>query len=61
MLHDFPLGNKVPDALLKVGTSLERLGDTDGARRRFREVSRRFPDTEAARMAADSLAALDGR
>lgn len=61
LLHEFPLGNKVPDALLKLGRSLERLGDTDGARRRFREVSTRFPDTEAARMAADSLATLDDR
>ena len=58
MLHEYPLGNKVPDALVKVGRTLERLGDTQGAGRRFREVSRRFPDSDAARLAAESLSRL---
>ena len=58
MLHEYPLGNKVPDALVKVGRTLERLGDTEGARRRFREVSRRFPDSGAARLATESLSRL---
>ena len=58
MLHEYPLGNKVPDALVKVGRTLERLGDTEGAKRRFREVSRRFPDSEAARLAAESRSRL---
>ncbi len=58
MLHEYPLGNKVPDALVKVGRTLERLGDTEGAKRRFREVSRRFPDSEAARLATESLSRL---
>ena len=59
MLHEYPLGNKVPDALVKVGRTLERLGDTEGAKRRFREVSRRFPDSEAARLATESLSRME--
>ena len=58
MLHEYPLGNKVPDALVKVGRTLERLGEVEGAKRRFREVARRFPDSEAARLATESLSRL---
>ncbi len=58
VLHEYPLGNKVPDALLKAGRILERLGDKEGARRRFQEVEQRFPDSEAARLATESLSRL---
>lgn len=49
----YPDGNKVPDALLKVGQSLEQLGDTDGARLTYDEVVRRFPSSRASAVAAD--------
>jgi tol-pal system protein YbgF len=47
----FPKGNKVPDALLKAGQCLEGLGNYDGARASYEEVSRRFPGTQAAVLA----------
>lgn len=47
-----PQGNKVPDALLRIGLALEHLGDRDGARAYFRRVREQYPDSIAARMAA---------
>ncbi|MDQ3035062.1 MAG: tol-pal system protein YbgF, partial [Myxococcota bacterium] len=48
----YPRGNKVPDALLRIGLSLEHLGDRDGARAYFRRVREQYPDSIAARMAS---------
>lgn len=48
----YPGGNKVPDALLRIGFCLQRLGDPDRARATFRRVREQFPDTVAARMAS---------
>lgn len=54
----YPKGNKVPDALLKAGQSLEGLGDVEGARVTYREVVRRFPGTAAAVVAEERRAKL---
>ena len=48
----YPGGNKVPDALLRIGFCLQRLGDPDRARATFRQVREQFPDSVAARMAS---------
>ena len=60
VVQKYPQGNKVPDSLIKEGDCLTMLGDTDGARDRFEEVRRRFPDTGAAVVAKDRLEKLDG-
>lgn len=54
----FPNGNKVADALLKAGKSLEQLGRTDDAIATYRELRSRFDGSAAAGMAAERLRAL---
>ncbi|MDX1382007.1 MAG: tol-pal system protein YbgF [Thermoanaerobaculia bacterium] len=54
----YPEGNKTPDALLKLGVVMERLGDVEGARSSYREVRRRFPESPASSQAAQRLEAL---
>ena len=57
----YPEGNKVPDALFKMGQALEELGDPGEARSVYEELARRFPDTAAAALAAERLDALPRR
>ncbi len=45
----FPLGNKVPDALLKLGLSQEKLGNPQKAAQTFQRLQRDFPRAEATR------------
>ena len=45
----FPLGNKLPDALLKLGLSRQHLGDAAGARAQFDRLRRDFPHADATR------------
>lgn len=52
MIRRFPAGNKVADALLRLGFCRQRLGDVEGARAYFRRVRSEFPGTVAARLAA---------
>ena len=54
----YPEGNKVPDALLKAGQSLEQLGDREAARDSYREVRDRFPGSAAAVVAEERLAQI---
>jgi TolA-binding protein len=54
----YPKGNKVPDALLKAGAALEKLGDHAGARQSYRDIQRRFPDSATALVAAERIARL---
>jgi tol-pal system protein YbgF len=49
----FPLGNKAPDALLKLGLSAQKLGDAALARQRFDRLRREFPRSEAAKRIPD--------
>ncbi|HVR28303.1 MAG TPA: tol-pal system protein YbgF [Thermoanaerobaculia bacterium] len=57
-VREYPDGNKTPDALLRAGEVLERLGDADGARASYREVERRFPESAASAEASGRLERL---
>ena len=45
----FPTGNKVPDALLKLGICQQKLGNPQKAKSYFDKLAREFPRSEAAR------------
>lgn len=49
LVRRYPDGNKVPDALLKLGMSLERMGQSADARATFARLSQNYPDAAAAR------------
>jgi tol-pal system protein YbgF len=51
-------GNKVPDALLKIGFSYLSLGENGAGRRSLQELVRTFPQHPTARLAGERLAAL---
>lgn len=53
----YPEGNKIPDALLKLGVALEATGQRGAARETWAELVRRFPATAAADAAALRLEA----
>jgi tol-pal system protein YbgF len=53
LLARFPLGNKAPDALLKLGLSAQKLGDPALARQRFDRLRREFPHSDAAKRIPD--------
>lgn len=52
MLRRFPRGNKVPDALFRLGLCRQRQGDIDGARAIFRRLRAEHPGSVAARLAS---------
>lgn len=52
----FPDGNKIADAILKMGDAHQALGETERARERWEEVRRRFPGSAAAAVAEERLA-----
>ncbi len=54
----YPVGNKAPDALLKLAYSLLALGDGPEARRLLVELGASYPRSEAARLAAQKLEGL---
>jgi tol-pal system protein YbgF len=54
----FPLGNKAPDALLKLGYCLVAMGDTKKGRAVLETVPETYPRTEAARLAGERLVEL---
>jgi tol-pal system protein YbgF len=45
----FPMGNKVPDSLLKLGICQQRLKNPAAARAQFSRLQREYPRSEAAR------------
>lgn len=49
----FPEHRKAPDAMYKLAVTDHRLGDNEGARKVLNEVIARYPDSTAARLAAD--------
>lgn len=49
VVQRFPKGKKAPDALLKLGMSLAKLGRADDARASFARLSQTYPDAAAAR------------
>jgi tol-pal system protein YbgF len=52
---DWPDSRKAPDALVKVGFTQAALGKTGEARDTLENVQKRFPGSEAARLATDRL------
>jgi tol-pal system protein YbgF len=49
VLARFPAGSKVPDSLLKLGMSQEKLGNSAKARDCFQQLAKEFPQSDAAR------------
>ncbi len=54
-IETYPRGNKVPDALLKVGYCYSALGQTEKARAVLEQVVNLYPKTEPAALAAKRL------
>lgn len=52
MQKQYPRGNKLPDALYRMGLIHLERGDSARARGYFKQVREQFPDTAAARLAA---------
>jgi tol-pal system protein YbgF len=49
VLARFPMGNKVPDSLLKLGMARQKLGDPQAAKQAFDKLRRDYPHSDAAR------------
>jgi tol-pal system protein YbgF len=61
VVEKFPRGNKVPDALLKLGFSYLALGSTRPGREALHELARSYPRHPASGLAAAKLAELADR
>jgi tol-pal system protein YbgF len=59
VVERFPRGNKVPDALLKIGFSYLALGSTDAGKQTLEQLVRSYPRHETAALAAARLAELE--
>lgn len=55
LLRDYPASDKLPDARVKKGMALEKLGRKSQALLEYRYVVERFPNTQAARIAREKL------
>jgi len=53
VVENYPKGDKVPAALLKMGFCQQQLGDKPAARSTFKKLIESYPDTEEARLAKD--------
>lgn len=49
LIARFPHGNKMPDALLKLGVAYQKLGASQRSQTTFERLGREFPSSEAAR------------
>jgi tol-pal system protein YbgF len=56
VLERYPAGNKVPDAMLMIGTLEQRRGAVEQYRQMLAEIIRRYPQSEAAGRARKKLA-----
>jgi len=54
-----PQGNKVPDALLKLGYCYSQLGEADKARQVWEQVIRVYPKSNPATLATTKLSELE--
>ena len=61
MLTTYPTGNQVPDALLMIGLTLDKLGRAAEGRETLARLRAMYPDTAAARQAAARLDRLPER
>ena len=59
VIERYPNGNKVPDALLKVGFSYLSLGSIEAGKQTLTQLQRSYPRHEAAVLAGSRLADLD--
>jgi tol-pal system protein YbgF len=59
VIEHYPNGNKVPDAMLKVGYSYLSLGSIEAGRQTLTQLQRSYPRNEAAVRAGTRLAELD--
>jgi tol-pal system protein YbgF len=59
VIENYPDGNKTPSALLKQGFAFLNLNDKANARLILKELIRKFPDSNEARVAKNKLAALE--
>jgi tol-pal system protein YbgF len=60
VLTAYPLGNKVPDAMLKIGLCFLNLGEQPQAVAILRQLDEIYPDSDAARIARERLHAHAG-
>ncbi len=58
VVERYPLGNKVPDAMVKAALCLLRLGVENEARSLLRRVIEMYPDSDAAEVARQRLPAM---
>lgn len=58
VVSEYPDGNKVPDSLLKVALSYERLNNVASAREVLSVVTDTYPSTDAARRARERLQSI---
>jgi tol-pal system protein YbgF len=59
VIDGYPTSRKVPDALLKIGYCQDELGQNAAARAALSEVTGKYPESTAARLARQRLAELD--
>lgn len=59
IVKEYPNANKVPDALLKVSLTYQKLGKIDSAREMLKYLMDAFPGTEAARIGKEKYEALN--
>jgi tol-pal system protein YbgF len=55
VIENYPKGNKVPDALLKQGLSFIKLGDKSNGRLVLKELIKKYPSSEQAKIAKQQL------
>lgn len=58
VIEKYPNGNKVPAALLKQGLAFSNIGDKANAKLILEELSRKYPQSNEAKVAAEKLKAL---
>ena len=58
VIEKYPKGNKVPAALLKQGLAFSNIGDKTNAKLILEELSRKYPQSNEAKVAAEKLKAL---
>jgi tol-pal system protein YbgF len=58
VIEKYPKGNKVPAALLKQGLAFSNIGDKANAKLILEELSRKYPKSNEAKVAAEKLKAL---
>jgi tol-pal system protein YbgF len=58
VIENYPKGNKVPAALLKQGLAFSNIGDTANAKLILEELNRKYPKSNEAKVAAETLKTL---